>query len=274
MKPWLPGTGVVDDVSVRDRRREFAEWLTSKANPYFAQVAVNRIWAEVMGQGIVNPVDDFRQSNPPAHPALLEKLAQDFVDHGFDQRYILRAILTSRTYQLSSQPTKLNTDDKQLFSHAKTRRLTAEQLLNAICEVTQVNEQFAGLPAGTRATEIPSPDFNQQFLDTFGRPARNTACECERGADATLAQAIDLFNGELVQKKLTDKQNRFRRRLAEGRPHGEIVDELYRAALCRLPTEPEKQAALAHISTTQAADEGFEDVCWALLNTEEFLTQH
>jgi hypothetical protein len=274
MKPWLPGTGVVGDASVSDRRREFAEWLTSKVNPYFARVAVNRIWAEVMGQGIVDPVDDFRQSNPPAHPALLDKLAQDFIDHGFDQRYILRAILTSRTYQLSSQPTKLNVNDKRLFSHVITRRLTAEQLLNAICEVTQVYEPFAGLPVGTRATDIPSPDYNQQFLDTFGRPARNTACECERGSDSTLAQAINLFNGELVQRKLIEKQNRFQRQLVEGRPHGEIVDELYQAALCRLPTDSEKQAALAHVSTRQAAADGLEDVCWALLNTEEFLTQH
>ena len=124
-----------------------------------------------MGQGIVDPVDDFRQSNPPANPALLDKLAEDFIQHGYDQRQILRTILGSRTYQLSSQATKFNQDDTRLFSHAKTRMLTAEQLLDAICQVTQVNETFPGLPAGTRAGEMPSPDFDEEFLDTFGRPA-------------------------------------------------------------------------------------------------------
>ena len=152
--------------------------------------------------------------------------------------------------------------------------LTAEQLLDAVCQVTQVNEVFPGLPAGTRATEIPSPDFNQGFLDTFGRPARATACECERGTASTLAQAIELFNGPLIQKKLADKQNRFHRQLEEGRPHTELIEQLYRAAVCRLPTDAEMQAALEHIVSKEKPSDGLEDVCWALLNTEEFLTQH
>ncbi len=173
MKPWLPGGGVLADPGVPDRRREFANWLTLPTNPFFARVAVNRIWAQVMGQGIVDPVDDFRQSNPPANPALLDKLADDFVKHGFDQKHILRTILNSRTYQLGSQATKLNQEDTRFFSHAKTRLLTAEQLLDAVCQVTQVDETFSGLPAGTRATEVPSPDFKQGFLDTFGRPAQH-----------------------------------------------------------------------------------------------------
>jgi hypothetical protein len=227
-----------------------------------------------MGQGIVDPVDDFRQSNPPANPALLDRLAEDFVKHGFDQKYILRTILNSRTYQLSSQATKLNQDDTRFFSHAKVRMLTSEQLLDAVCRVTQVDEAFPGLPAGTRATEIPSPDFKHGFLETFGRPARNTACECERRTDSTLAQAIELFNGQLVQKKLADKQNRFHRQLAEGRPHSELIEQLYRAAVCRRPTDAEVQAALAHIKSKEQPSDGFEDACWALLNTEEFLTQH
>src|SRR5213079_132541 len=238
--------GNLDNPAIPDRRREFVDWLTSPANPFFARVAVNRIWAEVMGQGIVEPVDDFRQSNPPAIPALLDKLAEDFVQHGYDQRLILRTILGSRTYQLSSQASRFNQDDKRLFSHAKMRMLSAEQLLDAICQVTQVNESFPGLPTGTLAVEIPSPDFNQEFLDTFGRPGRSTACECERRNDSTLAQAIDLFNGPLIQKKLTDKQNRFHRQLEKHRPHAHVIEELYRAAVCRLPTDLEMQSALEH----------------------------
>jgi hypothetical protein len=274
MKPWLPGGDVLDDKAVQDRRRAFADWLTSPTNQFFARVGVNRIWAEVMGQGIVDPVDDFRQSNPPANPVLLDKLADDFIQHGYDQKHILRTILGSRTYQLSSQPTKLNEDDTRLFSHSKMRLLTAEQLLDAVCQVTQVNEVFPGLPAGTRATEIPSPDFDQAFLDTFGRPGRATACECERGKTSTLAQAIELFNGPMIQKKLADKRNRFHRQLGEGLAHKEVIEQLYRAAVCRRPTGADLKAAIEHIATKKKPSDGFEDVCWALLNTEEFLTQH
>lgn len=274
MKPWLPGDGSLKDTAIADRRRAFVEWLTSSANPFFARVAVNRIWADVMGHGIVEPVDDFRQSNPPAIPALMDKLAEDFVQHGYDQRHILRTILGSRVYQFASQTTRFNQDDTRLFSHANTRMLSAEQLLDAICHVTQINETFPGLPAGTRATEIPSPDSGQEFLDTFGRPQRATACDCERRTDATLAQAIDLFNGPLIQKKLTDKQNRFHHQLEKGRPHAHVIEELYRASVCRLPTDLEMQKALEHIVSKAKPSDSMEDICWALLNTEEFLTQH
>jgi hypothetical protein len=176
MKPWLPDAGTLEDASIRDRRRAFADWLTRPDNPYFARVAVNRIWAEVMGQGIVDPVDDFRQSNPPSNPALLDRLAADFVDHGYDQKHVLRTILNSRTYQLSSQTSELNRDDTRFFSHARPRMLSAEQLLDAICEVTQLKETFAGLPPNTWATEIPSQDFKHEYRDKIGRPPRYTAC--------------------------------------------------------------------------------------------------
>jgi hypothetical protein len=274
MKPWLPGDGVLADGAGQDRRRAFVDWLTAPGNPFFARVAVNRIWAEVMGQGIVDPVDDFRQSNPPSIPALLDKLAEDFVQHGYDQKHILRTILNSRTYQLSSQATELNRDDTRFFSHAKMRMLSAEQLLDAVCQVTQINDTFPGLPAGTRATEIPSPDFNHPFLDTFGRPARATACACERDNHSTLAQVIELFNGSLIRLKLADKQNRFHRLLEAGRPQPEVVESLYRAAVCRPPTDAELQTAVAYIAGRESPSSGLEDVCWALMNSNEFLTQH
>jgi Protein of unknown function (DUF1553)/Protein of unknown function (DUF1549) len=274
MKPWLPGAGVVEDAALTDRRKALADWLTKPDNPFFARVMVNRIWAEVMGQGIVDPVDDFRQSNPPSIPTLLDKLAEDFVQHGYDQKHILRTILNSRTYQLSSEATQLNNDDLRFFSHAKMRMLTAEQLLDAVCQVTGINESFAGLPAGTRATEVPSPDFGNEFLDTFGRPARTTACACERSTDSTLAQVIELFNGSLIQKKLADNTNRFHRLLADGRPHREVIEILYRTAVCRPPSEAEALAAVEHISSKEKAADGLEDVCWALFNSDEFLTQH
>jgi hypothetical protein len=274
MKPWLPGAGEIDQQASHDRRQTFVDWLTGPSNPFFARVAVNRIWAEVMGQGIVEPVDDFRQSNPPANPALLDKLAEDFVQHGYDQKYILRTILNSRTYQLSSEANQFNQEDKRLFSHAKMRILSAEQLLDAICQVTQVQETFPGLPAGTLATEIPGPDFSHAFLDTFGRPARTTACACERSDDSTLAQAIQLFNGSLIHKKLADKKNRFHRMLSEEKPPEVVLDQLYQAALCRPPTETELKTALEHIGSQETPAEGLEDVCWVLFNSDEFLSQH
>lgn len=274
MKPWLPGAGTVEEETSYDRRQVFVDWLTGPENPFFARVAVNRIWSELLGQGIVEPVDDFRQSNPPANPVLLDKLAEDFVAHGYDQKHILRTILNSRTYQLSSEANELNKDDRRLFSHAKMRMLTAEQLLDAICHVTQVAESFPGLPAGTRATEIPSPDFSHAFLDTFGRPARTTACACERSDDSTLAQAIQLFNGSMIHQKLSDQQNRFHRMLTAEKTPEAVLDELYYAALCRPPTEAELKIALEHINSKEKPAEGLEDVCWVLFNSDEFLSQH
>jgi hypothetical protein len=186
----------------------------------------------------------------------------------------LRTILNSRTYQVTSDATELNKGDTRFFSHAQMRLLKAEQLLDAVCQVTGIAESFAGLPPGTRATEVPSPDFGNEFLDTFGRPARNTACACERGTDSTLAQVIELFNGSLVQKKLADKQNRFHRLLAEGRPPGEVIEQLYRWAVCRKPTDAEVHSAVDYIAGKENPADGLEDVCWALINSDEFLTQH
>ena len=274
MKPWVPGGAEVDDSISHDRRQMFVDWLTAPENPFFAKVAVNRIWAELMGQGIVDPVDDVRQSNPATIPKLLDRLAQDFVEHGYDQKHILRTILNSRIYQLSSQANELNKDDKQFFSHAKMRMLSAEQLLDAICHVTNVQERFPGLPAGTLATALPSPDFAHTFLDTFGRPARSTACACERSGDSTLAQAIQLFNGSLIHKKLADKNNRFHKMLEAGRPVAEVVTELYRVAMCRAPNEQELQTATAHLEGQETPASGLEDICWVLFNSDEFLTQH
>ncbi|HJQ81249.1 MAG TPA: DUF1549 and DUF1553 domain-containing protein [Lacipirellulaceae bacterium] len=274
MEPWLPVAGVLHDATMGDRRAALADWLTKPENPFFARVMVNRIWAEIMGRGIVHPVDDFRQSNPPSIPALLDKLAEDFAAQGYDQKHILRTILNSRTYQLTSEATELNKDDTRFFSHAQMRMLRAEQLLDAVCQVTGIEESFAGLPPGTRATEVPSPDFGNEFLDTFGRPARTTACACERGTDSTLAQVIELFNGSLVQRKLADKQNRFHRLLAEGCRPQEVIEQLYRSAVCRKPTDAEVQAAADHIAAKDNPADGLEDVCWALVNGNEFLTQH
>ena len=249
MKPWLPLTGDADLPGEDDRRDAFADWLVKPDNPFFAKVEVNRIWGHLLGRGIVEPVDDFRDSNPPSSAALLGALADDFVKNGYDRKRVMRTILNSRTYQLSSRKNEFNATDVKYFSHATTRLLSAEQLLDAICQVTSVAEKFAGLPAGTRATQLPSPDVDNYFLKVFGQPARETACQCERSSESNLSQALQMINGPLVHAKVRDEKNRLRTLASAGKTNEEIINELYLAALCRKPSEAEMAAATKHITS-------------------------
>jgi hypothetical protein len=274
MQPWAPQHGEFTLPEGDDRRRAFVEWLTAADNPYFAKVEVNRIWGYLLGRGIVEPVDDFRDSNPAAHPALLDALARDFIEHGYDRRHVIRTILNSRVYQLSSRSNDFNKQDVKYFSHARTRMLTAEQLLDAVCQVTGVPEKYAGLPAGTRAVQLPSPDVDNAFLKIFGQPARETACACERSSDSNLSQALQMINGPLVHGKLRNAKNAARLQAAAGKKDAEIVTELYLAALSRKPNDDELKAAVDFLSRSENRDRGLEDVCWAILNTNEFLFQH
>ncbi|HEX5445523.1 MAG TPA: DUF1549 domain-containing protein [Pirellulales bacterium] len=274
MKPWLPLTGDAELPGEADRRQTLVDWLVRTDNPFFAKVEVNRIWGHLLGRGIVEPVDDFRDSNPPSSASLLDALARDFIEHGFDRKYIIRTILSSRTYQLSSRKNEFNQGDVKYFSHAKTRLLTAEQLLDAICQVTSVAEKYAGLPVGTRATQLPSPDVDNYFLKVFGQPARETACQCERSSESNLSQALQMINGPLVHTKVRDESNRFRQLLKAGKTNNDIINELYLAAFARLPNEAEMTTAVNHIATSGDQVRGLEDVCWALLNANEFLFQH
>jgi hypothetical protein len=274
MKPWLPLKGDADLPAEEDRRPIFAAWLTMPDNPFFARAGANRLWGHLMGRGIVEPVDDFRDSNPPSSAALLDALAQDFASHGFDFKHVIRTVMNSRTYQLSSRKNDFNKDDVMYFSHSHTRLLSAEQLLDAICQVTGIDEKYAGLPQGTHATQLPSPDVENSFLKTFGQPARETACQCERSVDSNLSQALQMINGPLVQSKVGDAKNRLRQAAAAGKSNEEIIRELYLAALCRPPSELEMTAAAKHVTASDDRMRGLEDVCWALLNANEFLFQH
>jgi hypothetical protein len=274
MKPWLPLRGELDLPGEDDRREAFAAYLAVADSPLFAKAGVNRLWGHLVGRGIVEPVDDFRASNPPANAALLDALAKDFVEHQFDQKHILRTILNSRTYQLSSRKNEFNKNDSKYFSHARTRLLTAEQLLDAICDVTGVAEKYPGLPSGVRATQLPSPDVNNYFLKVFGQPPREMACQCERSTESNLSQALQMINGPLIHGKLRDGNNRFRQLAAAGKTDPEIIAELYMAALCRQPGPTELEAATKHIAGQPDRMQGLEDVCWAILNAKEFLFQH
>ncbi len=272
--PWVPGHEDFDVPPGGDRRRAFVDWLQEPSNPYFAKVEVNRIWGHLFGRGIVEPVDDFRSSNPPAHEELLEYLADAFVERGYDRRSILREILHSRVYQLSSRANRFNGHDEKYFSRAYARLLSAEQLLDAICTVTEVPESFAGLPAGIRAAQTPSPVASHDFLKVFGQPSRESSCECERTGDASLAAALEMVNGEVVRRKLRDEGNRISRLLASKQSDDELVTEFYLAAFGRLPSGKEVKNAVDYVTAQASRREAFEDLCWSLLNAKEFLFQH
>jgi hypothetical protein len=274
MPPKYMGGGVANLAPGEDRRHALAEWLTSSENPFFAKSLVNRIWFHVMGRGIVDPVDDFRESNPSANDELLKALAKDFVGSKFDVKHLLRVILNSRTYQLSAQTNDFNREDNKYFSHAVTRLLTAEQLLDAICTATQVPEKFVGLPLGVHAAQLPDGEVNNTFLKTFGQPARELACECEREADSNLTQALQLINGSTINEKTKNPNNRLGKLLAQKAADTDILKNLYLAALSRPPAEGEIKAALDHVAKAKDKRKGWEDVQWALLNSKEFLFRH
>ena len=274
MKPWIPGKGYLDVPANVDRRRVFADWLTKPSNSWFAKVEANRLWAAVMGRGIVEPIDDFRNSNPPVNPALLDALATDFAKHGFDRKNLLRVILNSRTYQASARPTKFNAEDELLFSHYRPHLLTAEQLLDAVVQVTGVPEAFPNLPTGTPATALPSPQLNNEFLKVFGQPARSSACACERPQEPQLGQALELLNGKFLHGRLGSKKSRISHLLNAEKSDNEIVTELYLAALARRPSIDEMKLAKKHITKSKSREIALSDICWSVLNLNEFLFQH
>ena len=272
--PWLPGVGDLKPDKTISRREHFARWLTDPENPYLAAVAVNRIWYHLFGRGLVEPIDDFRDSNPATNPALLTAMASDFVKHSFDRKQMIRTILNSRTYQLSAVPHEFNADDLTFFSRYRPRRLSAEQLMDAISQVTLVPETFPDVPQGTRVVSRPSPLADNSFLSTFGQPERNTACQCEREVKTSFAQALQLANGHFFQAKLQNEQGRVQQRIAEGISTKEILQELYWSAYCRAPTDHELSIGLQHIDKMGEPLRGLQDCCWALVNSQRFVFEH
>jgi len=275
MPPWAPGAGELKLAPDADRLAAFSDWLTNPANPYFARVEVNRIWWQLMGRGIVEPIDDFRESNPPANPELLDALAKEFVDSKFDRKRILRTILNSRTYQASSRPNPFNRDDEKNFSHARQQMLTAEQLLDAVCQVTGEPERYGNLPLGTPATQLPAPQPGNAFLVAFGEPTRQSSCACERQSQPSLAQALQLSNSQTVETRLRNGGGQFIRGLtAQKKSDDEIIGDLYLAALCRNPREIELKKARDYIAARQDRAAALEDIAWSVLNLREFVFRH
>jgi hypothetical protein len=272
MKPKFLG-GDTPDVQGIDRRVVLAKWLASPRNPWFATSFANRVWAHFMGMGIVEPVDDFRVSNPATNPELLEALGKHFTDTKYDLKALVRDICNSRTYQRTTQRNESNAADDRNFAHALVRRIKAENLLDSISAVTATKDKFQGLPTGARAVQIADGQSSTYFLTTFGRAARETPCSCEVKMEPTLSQALHLLNGDSVNAKI--KQGGLIPKIMTSRktPEERITD-LYVRCLSRKPTKDELAKLLPTMGKGANEAQGLEDLFWALLNSREFLFNH
>jgi hypothetical protein len=257
-----------------DPRERLADWLRRKDNHYFARALVNRYWKHFLGRGLVEPEDDMRVSNPPSNPELLDAMADSFVKSGYDLKALVRLIATSKAYDRSSLPNATNERDRRNFARFYAKRLPAEILLDALNVVAGVREPFAGLPPGFRATQLPDDGFDSEFLTVFGRPKRESVCECERSSEANLSQTLHLLNSSELQGKLGYGTGRAAKWTGDKRPDAEKVDELYRVALSRPPSAEEREVCLAHLEKRRAEKklrQGYEDLIWAVVNSKEFL---
>jgi hypothetical protein len=281
------------DGSPIDRREYFADWLTSANNPYFAKAAVNRIWRNYMGRGLVEAEDDLRETNPPSNRELFDALAADFVKHKFDVKHLMRVILNSAAYQRSSKPLKTNAADDRFYSRYLLRRLPGEVIIDAYTDITGVPTPFDKInsaggdavtptgtyPPGTRATQVPDSLVTSRFLDAFGRAERLQTCSCERTSDASVTQALHLNNGHTLNDKLRDKASAVSKWIADGLTDEQIVDRVLLLALSRKPTDTERKKFLPILAEAakdgaQSRREAVEDFVWAVLTGREFLFNH
>jgi len=269
-----------------DPRLALVEWMTSKDNKFFARSLANRYWKHFFSRGLVDPEDDMRETNPPTNPELLEALGSHFVKSGYALKQLVRPLCPSQVYQLSALPNAYNKIDRHNFSRYFPRRLTAEVLFDSVNYVTKSEGKFDGLPAGTRAIQLPDNSFNTSsyFLQVFGRPDSSTSCECERSQDASLAQSLHLLNAKDLQDKLASDKGRAADLAASAQSDDEKIRELYYVAYSREPEAKELATAKAHIEKLikgktekellAGKRQGYEDIIWALINTKEFLFNH
>jgi hypothetical protein len=260
-----------------DRREKLADWLTEPGNKFFAPSIVNRVWFHLLGKGIVDPVDDFRDTNPPSSPELLDTLAKDFVKNGYRLKPLMRTILNSRTYQLASEsppqsPNAANAD--RYFVSAQIRMLTAEQILDAVSSATGVAEKFKGFPIGTRAIGLPEGGINHPFLMAFSKPVRDVICECAREDDPALPQVLHLLNNAGVLAKVKSADGRVAVALKAGKDDAAVIEQIYLATLSRRPTAHEKELVGKHLADAKDRVAGLQDLQHALMNINEFLLRH
>lgn len=258
------------------RREQFAQWATSRDNQYFAVSYVNRIWSYLLGVGLIEPVDDIRAGNPPSNPELLDRLTKEFIESGFDTRALVRRICQSRAYQHSLETNKWNEDDSANFSHALARRLPAETLYDTVKRATGSQIKLPGVPQGYLATQLPDPtvELPGGFLGLFGRPPRESACECERSSGVVLGQALNLVNGPVIAESIADPENRISKLVATETDDRKLVDELFVSILCRPAKPAEIETGVKAIQEAGDRLAGAQDLAWALINSPAFLFNH
>ncbi|MCA1594847.1 MAG: DUF1553 domain-containing protein [Chloroflexi bacterium] len=259
-----------------DPRTELADWLTSPQNPLFARSIANRIWSYFFGRGIIDPVDDIRSGNPPSNPELLDALTKDLVQSGFDLKHLMKTICESRVYQLSLLTNRFNADDAVNFSHASPRRLTAEELLDALSRAAGSEESLPGMPAGARACQVADTKTTDggSFLALFGSPPRESPCECERSSQVSLRQALNLVNGGTLSDAISSPGGRIASLIARKATDQRLVEEIFLAALCRYPKPHEITAATQYLQAAPTKSAGAQDLMWGLLTSPEFLFNH
>ncbi len=261
------------NVDGRDRREVMAEWITGSDNPFFAKSVANRIWAHFTGVGIVNQVDDFRVSNPPSNPELLDELASKLCEYKFDFKKLVLDICTSETYQRSATANDTNEEDTRNYSHATVRRIPAESMLDCISQATNSPDKFRGLPVGSRAVQIADGTTTNYFLTTFGKSPRATVCACEATTDPSLSQALHLINGDNVGNKVT-RGKLIATWMGEKLSNEQILEKLFIRCLTRKPTVQESEQLLKIVTDSPKPEVGWEDVFWAVLNSREFIFNH
>jgi hypothetical protein len=268
--------------STGDRRQHFSEWLTSPKNPFFARNLVNRVWANFMGRGLVDPVDDVREANAASNDELFTALIKDFIEHKYDVRYLIRTIVNSSTYQLSSDTNATNQYDNIYYSKYIVKRLPGEVILDAMSQVTGAPSVFANYPAGTRALQLPDTQVVSQFLTAFGRPNRVLCDASERSSDPSIAQALHVINGDTLNKKLSSPDGVVSLFLKLGLSDSRILDHVFLSAYGRYPGESERKTSLAALAKArdvkgsaetqrEARRQAMEDMLWAMLTSKEFV---
>jgi hypothetical protein len=295
LKPKFLDGDEAEFTSEQDPRHGLVDWMARPENPFFARILVNRMWGHFFGRGLVDQVDDMRETNPPSNPELLDYLAAEFKGtasadhqpstitnqaptHRFDTKHLIRLMLNSRVYQLSSEPTDANKHDQQNFARYYARRLYAEVLHDSLDQACGTRTRFGGVSTNARAIDLPHEGFGSYFLDTFDRPRRVSGCECERSSGATLAQVLLVANSDEVENKIAAGDGLIARWMKEKekRPIDAMVEELYLGAFCRMPSAAERKTSIAYVEaeTPENRQKALEDLLWSLVNSREFMFNH
>ena len=274
--PRIPGEKYLPS-DISDGRGELVEWLTKTDNPYFAKAIVNRLWKAMMGRGLVEPVDDFRSTNPATHLELLTALADDFVKHGYEIKRTLQLIALSDAYARSSNALSENRSDDRFYSHAVKKPLSPEVLADAVSDVLDVPDRYGNEPIGTRAISLVNPNTESDALDILGRCSRETSCENSDEAIDGLQRKLHLFNGDLLNARIGVKDSRLDKLLIQNKSPMDIVSEFYISALSRYPTDDDITFWQQHIDFNESANSQraiLEDLVWSLLTCDEFVMNH